>query len=275
MANDMQWPSEDEDFDAVIDKKTAKTAKTISTATAAPPRKSVSVVAAEDEVPSPAEESITPEVEDTPEVEETSTPETVEEEETSAPTETVPPEMVTEITPAAETPASTPTLPTIEKQPQATISGGDKSPMGRLFLEVMLVMVLAAVGIWAIMLSSDNKDLKSKNTSLKNQVAQLNANPQIAVQKQTDDLLQKVGALMQLPTGETPTVANVSDAAAAKKQSAFFNNAQNGDRVLMYVKAGQAILYRPSTNKIILVAPLTFTGTSSPAATAPATTKKP
>lgn len=26
----------------------------------------------------------------------------------------------------------------------------------------------------------------------------------------------------------------------------------------MYAKAGEAILYRPSTNKIILVAPLTF-----------------
>jgi hypothetical protein len=70
---------------------------------------------------------------------------------------------------------------------------------------------------------------------------------------------------MQLPQGETPTVANVSDADAAKKQSAFFVDAQNGDKVLMYVKAGQAILYRPSTNKIIKVAPLTLTNSTTPA----------
>ncbi len=108
-------------------------------------------------------------------------------------------------------------------------------------------------------------------------MASLNANPQAIIQKQTDAIINAVGQLMTLPTGETPTVATVSDANAAKQQSAFFDNAQNGDKVLMYVKAGEAILYRPSTNKIVLVAPLTLssstTGTSTPTGTTSSTSK--
>ena len=123
-------------------------------------------------------------------------------------------------------------------------------------LVVLLLLAVAGLGVYAQGLSSDKSKLAA-------QVSQLNANPQLAVQKQTDQLITNVGNLMTLPKDETPTVANVSDAAKAKQQSAFFNNAQNGDRVLMYVKAGEAILYRPGTNKIILVAPLTFNNSTA------------
>ncbi|HVW23714.1 MAG TPA: hypothetical protein VHB51_04510 [Candidatus Saccharimonadales bacterium] len=149
--------------------------------------------------------------------------------------------------------------------PAAAKSVGSKGGnVGRVIFEAVLLIIIVALGLWAWMLHSDN-------TNLTNQVNALNNNPQITVQKQTQALIAKVAKLIQLPSGETPTIANVTDAAAAKKQSAFFTNAQNGDRVLMYVKAGEAILYRPSTNKIILVAPLTFNNST---ATTPSTTKK-
>jgi hypothetical protein len=122
----------------------------------------------------------------------------------------------------------------------------------RTVLEAVLVLAVVVLGVWAWMLYNDKQDLTD-------QLAQVNANPQIAVEQQTKELLTKVGQIYSgLPTNETPTIAAVSDAAKARKQSAFFANAQNGDKVLMYVKAGQAILYRPSTNKIVIVAPLTF-----------------
>jgi uncharacterized protein HemX len=151
-------------------------------------------------------------------------------------------------------PAEVPVVPAAQPSPKPPKAS--KGSAGRTILEVVLVVVVIGLGLWTWNLSSDNKNLQQ-------QVNQLNANPQVAVQKQTQSLINNVSKLMQLPTGETPTVASVSDATQAKQQSAFFDNAQNGDKVLMYVKAGEAILYRPSTNKIILVAPLTFTSNSS------------
>jgi hypothetical protein len=125
-------------------------------------------------------------------------------------------------------------------------------------VEGLLVVLVIIFFAWGLSLSSKNKDLTAQNTTLNSTIASYEANPQALVQKQTNDLIAKVGALTTLPTNETPTVAEVSDAAAAQKQSSFFANAQNGDKVLMYAKAGKAILYRPSTNSIILIAPLTF-----------------
>lgn len=69
-------------------------------------------------------------------------------------------------------------------------------------------------------------------------------------------LVAKVRMLYELPGDEQPTVATVADAEALKKSEPFFAKAQNGDKVLIYAKAKKAILYRPSTNKIIEVAPI-------------------
>jgi hypothetical protein len=130
-------------------------------------------------------------------------------------------------------------------------------PAPRLVLEGVLVIAFVALSLSVWSVSKDRDTLQS-------QLSNINANPQKAVDRQTTALINTVGSLIQLPPNETPTVAEVSNAAQAKTQSNFFASAQNGDRALLYVNAKQAILYRPSTNKVILQAPLTF---SSPATT--------
>jgi hypothetical protein len=143
-------------------------------------------------------------------------------------------------------------------------------PAPRLVLEGVLLIAFVALGLSVWSVSKDRDTLQS-------QLSSINANPQKAVDRQTTALINTVGSLIQLPSNETPTVAEVSNAAQAKTQSNFFASAENGDRALLYVNAKQAILYRPSTNKVILQAPLTFssqTATGSPAIPGATTTKR-
>lgn len=74
-------------------------------------------------------------------------------------------------------------------------------------------------------------------------------------QKEIDKLLGSVGRLIELPKGETPTIATVTDVNKLKSQD-FFKKAQNGDQVFIFANAKKAILYRPATDKIIDVAPV-------------------
>jgi hypothetical protein len=68
-------------------------------------------------------------------------------------------------------------------------------------------------------------------------------------------IVAEVGKLLILPTDEEPTIATISDASKLQNQ-AFFANAKNGDKVLIYNKAGKAILYDPVNKIIVEVAPL-------------------
>src|SRR3989338_10704341 len=86
-------------------------------------------------------------------------------------------------------------------------------------------------------------------------------NPKLA-SDEVREIAAKVGKLMELPKDEEPTLATVTDLEKLKDQP-FFQNAQNGDKVLIFNSAQKAILYRMQSNKIINVAPL---NTGSPSA---------
>lgn len=77
-----------------------------------------------------------------------------------------------------------------------------------------------------------------------------------AIDPEAGEMVERVGKLMLLPEDEQPTLATVSDLSSLEGQ-VFFANAELGDIVLMYPKASRAILYSPSRNKIIEVAPIT------------------
>ncbi len=83
----------------------------------------------------------------------------------------------------------------------------------------------------------------------------LKTNPQVASEEEVQSLVAEIGKVMRLPGDETPSLATVLDKEKIKDQP-FFQNAENGDKLLAYTKAMKAILYRPSEKKIIEVAPL-------------------
>lgn len=88
-----------------------------------------------------------------------------------------------------------------------------------------------------------------------NQYQNIKKNPNAVAQQETDALVGQISKLIDLPKDETPTVATVLDKEKLKDQP-FFNNAQNGDKILIYTKAKKAIVFRPKDNKLINVGPI-------------------
>ncbi len=87
------------------------------------------------------------------------------------------------------------------------------------------------------------------------QYQNIKKNPNQVAQAETDALVKQVSKLIDLPSDETPTVATILDKEKLKDQP-FFNNAKNGDKILIYTKAKKAIIFRPSENKLINVGPI-------------------
>lgn len=136
-------------------------------------------------------------------------------------------------------------------------------------LVIILAIVLLGLG-FAYQTNANNR-LKKENARL--------SNPQQTAQAQNEQLIKKVGQIIELPN-ETPTVATVVDVTKLKDQP-FYAKAQNGDNVLFFPQAKKAILYRPSSNKIIEVATFNISNASTTPATdttnkgtTPTTTKK-
>ena len=109
------------------------------------------------------------------------------------------------------------------------------------FLLIGLGVIVLALAIVAFYFYSQYQGIKK--------------NPNQAAQAETEQLVAKVGKLIDLPKDETPTVATVLDKEKLKGQ-AFFSNAENGDKILIYTKDKKAIVYRPSQNKLINVGPI-------------------
>lgn len=108
-----------------------------------------------------------------------------------------------------------------------------------LFVLILLVIVVL-VGVAA------NFYMKAQKLESEMQATSVN---------ETQKIVAEVGKLIVLPESEEPTVATVSDVEKLRDQ-AFFANAKNGDKVLIYAKAGKAILYDPVAKIIVEVAPL-------------------
>lgn len=86
-------------------------------------------------------------------------------------------------------------------------------------------------------------------------------NTQTMVQKKDHDLVSEVGKLVDLPSGENPTIATITEVEKLKVQP-LFAKAKNGDKVLIFTKAKKVIIYDPVAKKILDIAPISI-GTQS------------
>lgn len=119
-----------------------------------------------------------------------------------------------------------------------------------IFITIVIVLVIIAPAyFFYLQYEKTQKQLESPTDAAREEVAMV---------------VQQVGKLMLLPSDEEPTLATVSDKSKLANQ-AFFERAQNGDKVLIFTKSKKAYLYRPSINKIIDVGPVNIGGQAPPA----------
>ena len=119
----------------------------------------------------------------------------------------------------------------------------------------LIILVLLGLGMYYYQYQKNQKLLKD---------------PTQAAVIESQNLIEKIGKFMELPN-EQPQIATVSDASKLPNQP-FFSKAQDGDKILIYNIAQKAILYRPSTNKIIDVAALAVSEPTGESNQNPATT---
>lgn len=65
----------------------------------------------------------------------------------------------------------------------------------------------------------------------------------------------RVARHLILPTDETPALATVTDTSKLANNK-FLGQGKNGDKILIYAKWRRAVLYRPSTDRIVDVGPV-------------------
>lgn len=89
---------------------------------------------------------------------------------------------------------------------------------------------------------------------------QLQSGPDEETQKQIENIIKTLREVVLLPEGETPTLVRVTDKEKLTENKEFFQDAENGDIVLVYTQARKAYLFRPSTGKLVNLAPINLTG---------------
>ena len=120
-------------------------------------------------------------------------------------------------------------------------------PEGNSFRSVVLLffLIVIVMGILGGLLLLNNRQMT------------IEAATESAEKSEETILIEKVRELIELPANEIPTIATVSDRSKLAGYT-FFENAQDGDKILIYTQAGKAIIYRPSTHIVINSAPIDF-----------------
>jgi len=86
---------------------------------------------------------------------------------------------------------------------------------------------------------------------------EIRENPQRYAASEAAMLVARVKLLIELPDGEEPTVATVTDLEPLRDQP-FFARAKVGHKVLIYSIAKKAILFDPVAGRVVETAPLWF-----------------
>ncbi len=77
--------------------------------------------------------------------------------------------------------------------------------------------------------------------------------------KEAMEITEKLKEIVILPsTDEIPEILTINDAELAVKEQANLEGVVNGDKILLYSKAGKAYIYSPSRNILVNILPVSM-----------------
>lgn len=128
----------------------------------------------------------------------------------------------------------------------AKVGGKNKKVAFSLWLLAFVILLIGFV--WALVNYYQTKSQLEKLSTP--------AGQQELAKQETEAIVAKVKKLIVLPTNEQPTIATITDAASIAKEQPFYQNAHNGDKVLIYVQAKKAIIYDAVNDILVNVGPV-------------------
>lgn len=150
---------------------------------------------------------------------------------------------------------NTPTLRTTTPDTHVKIRFKDRyARISRLIVLISVSIMLGAFLILSLLLKNNLAQQEKLQTIISLAKTQ---NNNVSVAKQIYDTMQKVSASTNLPEGELPVFATISDASKLIAQP-LFKNAINGDQILFYTKAQKVYIFRPSSQELISEGPFTM-----------------
>ena len=111
-------------------------------------------------------------------------------------------------------------------------------------IAIAAIVVAVAAVIFAGWLLMQNQQLQKKETATTSTKSDIT----------NEEVAKKVSAVYDAPK-ETPSVAKVADKSKLPNEP-FFQNAKQGDYVLIYPTAKIALIYRLSENKVVNIGPI-------------------
>jgi len=111
-------------------------------------------------------------------------------------------------------------------------------------IAIAAIAVAVVAVIFAGWMFMQNQQLQKKDT----------ANTSAKTEISNEEVAKKVAAVYDAPK-ETPSVAKVADRSKLPNEP-FFQNAKQGDYVLIYPSAKIALIYRMSENKVVNIGPI-------------------
>jgi len=122
---------------------------------------------------------------------------------------------------------------------------------GGFFKKMVIAVLFVALAIGGSFLLWQNYQLRARAGDIEENSQQQELN-----EEEIQALLNKVSEHIVLPADEEPTIATIVDAEKLSQEQAFYSGVIDGDKVLIYMNAQKAIIYREADDKLINVGPI-------------------